>query len=248
MKTSRISFAERQPRGSCRIGSPRIAGSRRGFTLLELLVVIAIILTCAGLVFPVISKIRGRADGIKCANNLKQIGAATMLYAGDNNGALPGPIWSAQMATCPNYATANYELMYFLAPYLGPYGPPVPPYLPASSAWYSAIFECPSARKVILAQHRSLTDGLHFFAPSYPSPSGSALNPFGYPPVPPAGLIQPMRLVTLVGVQNIVALEDLDQKTPYGVGSQTVAAAPVHGSYRNKLYFDGHVQPIPIKP
>jgi len=52
----------------------------------------------------------------------------------------------------------------------------------------------------------------------------------------------------LVVIAIIVMLMDVDQKNPYGVGSQTVAAAPVHGSFRNALYFDGHVQPISIKP
>jgi prepilin-type N-terminal cleavage/methylation domain-containing protein/prepilin-type processing-associated H-X9-DG protein len=243
MTIRHISFAERQARSFPCVSSPPSAGSRRGFTLVELLVVIAIILCLGALISPVISKIRHSASSTKCASNLKQIGAAVLLYAGDNDGALPGPLWSGQTATCTTSAASNL-LMYFLAPYLGPYASPAAPYLASPGQWYSSIFECPSARSVILVQNKSLDGAIYFLAPGYLPSTGPALvvRPFGYPPVPPAGLTQPMRLVSLAGMQNVVALTDLDQKN-YGV-KPTVAAEPVHGSYRNTLYFDGHVQPV----
>ncbi len=63
--------------------------ARRGFTLLELLVVVAILGILAGLLLPVLSKGKGKAQGVYCLNNGKQMMAALVLYTGDNHDFFP---------------------------------------------------------------------------------------------------------------------------------------------------------------
>ena len=56
---------------------------KRGFTLLEILVTIAIIAILASMLIAGLTKARHKAIRIVCINNLKQIGYATGMYAGD---------------------------------------------------------------------------------------------------------------------------------------------------------------------
>src|SRR5210317_2566926 len=66
-----------------------IVKKRLMFTLIELLVVVAIIGILAALLLPALTKARERARRVICMNNQKQMGAATMMYVGDNEGWTP---------------------------------------------------------------------------------------------------------------------------------------------------------------
>lgn len=59
------------------------------FTLVELLVVVAIIGILAGLLLPALTRAKARGQGTFCMNNLRQLGLALHLYAGDHGDRLP---------------------------------------------------------------------------------------------------------------------------------------------------------------
>lgn len=67
---------------------------RHAFTLIELLVVIAIIAILAAILFPVFAKAREKAANITCVSNLKQIGTAINMYAGDYDGYIYPQWWA----------------------------------------------------------------------------------------------------------------------------------------------------------
>jgi prepilin-type N-terminal cleavage/methylation domain-containing protein/prepilin-type processing-associated H-X9-DG protein len=60
-----------------------------GFSLIELLVVIGIILLLAVLLSPVAARSQAGARSAQCVSQLRNIGAATIMYASNNDGVLP---------------------------------------------------------------------------------------------------------------------------------------------------------------
>ena len=63
--------------------------NNKAFTLIELLVVIAIINILAGMLLPSLTRAKEQARRAACLNNLRNIGQALTMYAGENDGFLP---------------------------------------------------------------------------------------------------------------------------------------------------------------
>ena len=64
-------------------------GVRSGFTLIELLVVIAIIAILAAILFPVFARAREAARKTQCASNVRNLGAAVLMYTQDYDETFP---------------------------------------------------------------------------------------------------------------------------------------------------------------
>jgi prepilin-type N-terminal cleavage/methylation domain-containing protein len=60
-----------------------------GFTLVELLVVIGIVALLIGILLPVLSKARAQANRTVCLSNIRQLGAAILMYCNENHGWFP---------------------------------------------------------------------------------------------------------------------------------------------------------------
>jgi len=97
------------------------------FTLIELLTVIAIILVLSGLLFPAVQGAMESAHSATCLSNLRQVGLAMQLYAGDNGGSTP-LVW--QSSTCRWMDS-------------------IKPYIPKNSP----VFWCPSDSKKIPCEY-----------------------------------------------------------------------------------------------
>jgi prepilin-type N-terminal cleavage/methylation domain-containing protein len=77
-------------------GTNKACCAQPAFTLIELLVVIAIIAILAAMLLPALARAKESGKSIACNNNLRQLGMAMQMYAGDNQGTLPPHITSSR--------------------------------------------------------------------------------------------------------------------------------------------------------
>lgn len=74
---------------------------KKAFTLIELVVTVSIITALTAMMVGVFGKVRQTSESARCMQNLRQLGAATNLYLGDNNqtffpyrrGSTEGIVW-----------------------------------------------------------------------------------------------------------------------------------------------------------
>lgn len=89
-----------------------VCGKCKGFTLVELLTTIAIIGILSAILFAGTSRMVKAGRTAACLSNLRQIGQAALLYAGDHENHTPGYSWFYP------YNEGNVSTRGTLAPYL----------------------------------------------------------------------------------------------------------------------------------
>ena len=219
----------------------RGSDTRNGFTLVELLVVIAIIGLLAGLLLPALAQAKATSKRTVCISNFKQIGLAIQMYQTDAGDRLPGPLWSGQPFQYTKDTTNN--LAFYLQPELGTPSP-------SAATNLSKVFLCPGydalapkapplAERVAVIVNRDIDPSLEYEMP-----------PFGYPqrggkgrrePLTTAGLEKYGSLSTLFALRDADKLDSPGQDNPWYA---QLPDKPVHGNYRNYLFFDGHAQSV----
>lgn len=206
------------------------ANCRRGFTLIEMLVVIAIIAVLAAVAFPLIENIQTAASQAKAAGNFRQLGAAIMTYAAENDQKLPGPL--SQMnksSTSSSIGVRLYEQIGIPKPTSANEKPLSLLTVPALGKWKCAKGDLyPAAYTVIR---------------NAPLPDGKEIHPFGL------GGAKPEPVAKLFQVPNPsktwAIYEAGGSGDPRPHNRRDLPDGPIHGKWRTVLFLDGHVEKVP---
>jgi prepilin-type N-terminal cleavage/methylation domain-containing protein len=222
---------------------PRLVGDNHGFTLIELLVVVAVIGILAGIILPALASARQKAIRTTCLSNLKQIGLAINLYADDNEQTLPGPCFSGARASYDR--NSSTELIWYIAEGLGAPAP-------SPQTVVADIFVCPGYRREA-PNLTSLFGRKCYLLNDNISVLPEFKPPFGYPAQGGAPAVQPLKITSLETARSpseIWAITDVDKvnvPNPQVSWWSDLPYKPVHGEFRNELFFDWHVAPRKVE-
>jgi prepilin-type N-terminal cleavage/methylation domain-containing protein len=204
---------------------------RGAFTLVELLVVLAVIGILAALSLGGLSKLGASSDRTKAISNMRQIGTGITLFAADNDGKLPGPLWPGQLAQFD--PARNGRLVRELAPYLGIPTPTAPK--------VETLFVPPAYRKAVSA---SFLDSARTYVLNMSVVNADQiLVPWGNLATSPSS--QPLKVATIPA--QAWGFSDADALHPRVAGGSWAANTPqklVHTPMRLAWFFNGSVAPV----
>jgi prepilin-type N-terminal cleavage/methylation domain-containing protein/prepilin-type processing-associated H-X9-DG protein len=192
----------------------------KGFTLIELLVVIAILVILAALLFPVLAQARERARAVECASNMKQIGVALQLYAGD---------WDDTYFSPPK--DQRWHLL-------------LNSYVPNK---HGGIWVCPSDRDVEYGISFNTPNAIYSsYLPSTEFFGGTAYISCGEHPDPPRSVASVTSPSEVIAVEEGVAWNLLMRAFP-ALSVDDPSLQSWHLGKRNYLFGDGHVRRLALQ-
>jgi prepilin-type N-terminal cleavage/methylation domain-containing protein len=179
------------------------AGNMKKFTLIELLVVIAIIGILLTLLLPSLSQAREKAEQAVCLSNQKQLGTASYMFSGENNGDLP----SLRKGTSASNVKSNWrsQLSAFVMDTV---------YSPSSTELTKGVFRCPTSLKTIPEA----------YSPLVRQAGGLAYNGYGLRKEYQAGL------GSSTGPDNAADISTVLEPTETLLTSDSTDAYPILGS------------------
>jgi prepilin-type N-terminal cleavage/methylation domain-containing protein/prepilin-type processing-associated H-X9-DG protein len=196
--------------------------SRTAFTLIELLVVIAIIGILASLLLPALSSVRSRAQAAECANNLRQIHVATMIYADDEADHLPYAWYDDPDPKINSFYSLLMPVIYKTG-------------FDGYEDFELKIFSCPLRMKEPLVGINPvrISFGMNAYnSTSYPSPETRRLTQ--------AQQVHPALRILLADVNFTWNHPPLRSLEPNQMGYK-------HRRRANLLFFDGHLAPHTLR-
>lgn len=219
----------------------------RGFTLVEALVVISIIAILAVIVTSLAGHVRRSASSVVCVGQMRQIGNAMFLYSEENQGRLPtSPVHgSLHTGQGPWFNREERRLQYLIGQYLGSptsntwsTSATVMTYDPAF-AWPALLADCKQGSASIL-----LSSSVKIRNEDGTSGKGSAWA--GTKPLGSSYFLgRPLRDIEDPRLQTVFT--EVDQKNTTAGWKNNCPPRPIHGNYRNTLFFDWHVDRVAVK-
>jgi prepilin-type N-terminal cleavage/methylation domain-containing protein/prepilin-type processing-associated H-X9-DG protein len=199
----------------------------KAFTLIELLVVLAIIGVLASLLLPAMSRAKAKAYNTVCVNQLRQLGAATRLYAEENDNRLPKAEILPSLPIDPQHPLPRISDV--LSTYAGK----------AAGTNSASIFRCPTDREGLFIREGSSYEW------------NSELNGHKIDETASA-TVHVVKVMVINGdvIQNINTNKMLrfpPETTPLLLDYDDFHPRPPK-SGKNVVFMDGHVAPLEISP